>query len=140
MDEPLVYRLWRQLHRRGLAGNAYATTLTLNVDSVAAGGISVGGGALRVGDASYSLGLSGDGILYLEISRSDALMSAQLPEPALDSFTDDAAEPFSAASALWDNDLGLEGFSNETWSTAFLSDAELLKFKPNGGEAAGMLA
>jgi hypothetical protein len=67
-------------------------------------------------------------------------MSAQLPEPAPDAFTDDAAEPFSAASALRDADPGLGDFSNDTWNTAFLSDADILKFKPNGTEVTGMLA
>jgi len=134
----------QQAGRYALAGGAYAATLTLNVDSAAAGTLSVGGGALQVGDASCSLGLSGDGILYLEVARSATLMSAQLPEssPALDSFTDDAAEPFSAASALWETDPGLDGFGGglANWDTAFLSDADILKFKPGTGEVTGMLA
>jgi hypothetical protein len=132
----------QQAGRYALAGGAYAATLTLNVDSAAAGTLSVGG-TLQIGEASCSLGLSGDGILYLEVARSDALMSAQLPEssPALDSFMDDAAEPFSAASVLRDNDFGLDGFSGpESWDTAFLSDADILKFKPGTGEVTGMLA
>ena len=134
-----------------LAGNAYATTLTLNVDSAAAGGISVGGGALRIGDASYSLGLSGDGVLYLEISRGDSLMSPSYPEslsaecsPALDAFADDAAEPFSSAASMdWDTGLDLADFDSSlaAWDTAaLLSDADILKFGQKGAQVAGMLA
>jgi hypothetical protein len=131
----------QRVGRYALAGNAYATSATLRVDSTVAGRVSVGGDALQVGDTFYLLELSGDGILSLGISKGAALMSAQIPEPALDAFTDDAAEPFSAASALWDANTGLAGFSGqESWDTAFLSDADILKFRPDNSEVTGMLA
>ena len=133
-----------------LAGGAYRTTLTVNVDSAAAGSISVGGSALQVGNNFYSLGLS-NGVLSLGISKGSVQNSARLLEspefwpaesmPALDSFSA-AADPLASTVGDWDNGLDPADFNGLTsWdAAAFLSDADIPKLDPGCRTVPGMIA